>query len=49
MTENEQLPARAADKARSTRPWGRPSLPEPVGRTAPSRAEADGHPTRRPE
>ncbi|MGV4890944.1 SMI1/KNR4 family protein [Streptomyces viridosporus] len=40
MTEHEQLLARVADKARTVRPWGRPSLPEPVDATAPARAEA---------
>ncbi|MCC9155668.1 SMI1/KNR4 family protein [Streptomyces parvulus] len=40
MTENEQLLARVADKARNTRPWGWAFLPAPVDRTAPSRAEA---------
>ena len=30
MTENEQLPAGVTAKAHNTRPWGWPSLPEPV-------------------
>ncbi|MFJ7771870.1 SMI1/KNR4 family protein [Streptomyces sp. NPDC097107] len=40
MTENEQLLARVADKARNTRPWGWASLPEPVDEATPARAEA---------
>ncbi|MGC9501451.1 SMI1/KNR4 family protein [Streptomyces sp. WG7] len=40
MTENEQLLARVAAKARSTRPWGWASLPEPLDGAGLSRAEA---------
>ena len=40
MTENEQLLAGVATKARNTRPWGWPSLPEPVDEATPARAEA---------
>lgn len=40
MTESEQLLARVADKARSTRPWGWTSLPEPVDAATLTRAEA---------
>ncbi|WP_406172693.1 SMI1/KNR4 family protein [Streptomyces sp. NBC_00996] len=40
MTEIEQLLARVASEARNTRPWGWPSLPEPVDAAALSRAEA---------
>jgi hypothetical protein len=40
MTEIEQLLTRVADKARNTRPWGWPSLPEPVDSTTLARAEA---------
>lgn len=40
MTESEQLLERVAAKARSTRPWGWSSLPEPVDGEAPARAEA---------
>ncbi|MGC2999776.1 SMI1/KNR4 family protein [Streptomyces sp. G35A] len=40
MTEQEQLLAQVADKARTTRPWGRPYLPEPVDEATPARAEA---------
>jgi hypothetical protein len=40
MTENEQLLARVAAKARNTRPWGWPSLPEPVDEATLTRAEA---------
>ncbi|MFG2326621.1 SMI1/KNR4 family protein [Streptomyces sp. NPDC048568] len=40
MSENEQLLARVADKARNTRPWGWDSLPAPVDGTTPPRAEA---------
>jgi hypothetical protein len=40
MTEIEQLLDRVAEQARNTRPWGRPSLPEPVEEAALARAEA---------
>ncbi|GGN83952.1 SMI1/KNR4 family protein [Streptomyces albiflavescens] len=40
MTEIEQLLARVASGAHNTRPWGWPSLPEPVDAAALSRAEA---------
>jgi hypothetical protein len=40
MTENEQLLARVAAKARESRPWGWTSLPEPVDADTLSRAEA---------
>ncbi|MFI2423457.1 SMI1/KNR4 family protein [Streptomyces sp. NPDC018955] len=40
MTEHEQLLTQVANKARDTRPWGRPSLPDPVDATALARAEA---------
>ncbi|MDT0474571.1 SMI1/KNR4 family protein [Streptomyces sp. DSM 41014] len=40
MTANEQLLARVAAKARTTRPWGWPSLPEPVDAPTAARAEA---------
>jgi hypothetical protein len=40
MSENEQLLARVAAKARGTRPWGWPSLPEPAGASTLARAEA---------
>ncbi|MGV9561915.1 SMI1/KNR4 family protein [Streptomyces sp. NPDC003480] len=39
MTEIEQLLDRVADQARNTRPWGWPSLPEPVEKAALTRAE----------
>ncbi|MFI7402592.1 SMI1/KNR4 family protein [Streptomyces sp. NPDC049541] len=39
MTENEQLLARVSAKAHNTRPWGWPSLPEPVDASTPTRAE----------
>ncbi|AVH57108.1 MULTISPECIES: SMI1/KNR4 family protein [Streptomyces] len=40
MTEIEQLLVRVAAEARNTRPWGWPSLPEPVDAAALTRAEA---------
>ncbi|MCX4882931.1 SMI1/KNR4 family protein, partial [Streptomyces sp. NBC_00847] len=40
MTENEQLLARVAAKAHNTRPWGWPSLPQPVDVATAARAEA---------
>ncbi|MER5509526.1 SMI1/KNR4 family protein [Streptomyces sp. NPDC002766] len=40
MTENEQLLARVAAKARNTRPYGWTSLPAPVATDTLSRAEA---------
>ncbi|MEU5098934.1 SMI1/KNR4 family protein [Streptomyces sp. NPDC020996] len=40
MTENGQLPARVAEKARNTRPWGWTSLPAPVDAATLTRAEA---------
>ncbi|MGW1779054.1 SMI1/KNR4 family protein [Streptomyces sp. NPDC002143] len=40
MTENEQLLARVAAKAATTRPWGRPALPEPVDEDTVARTEA---------
>ncbi|MFJ1811844.1 MULTISPECIES: SMI1/KNR4 family protein [unclassified Streptomyces] len=40
MTENEQLQARVAAKAAATRPWGWPSLPDPVDADTVVRAEA---------
>lgn len=40
MAEHEQLLTQVADKARNTRPWGRPSLPEPIDAATPARAEA---------
>ncbi|MFI2430233.1 SMI1/KNR4 family protein [Streptomyces sp. NPDC018693] len=40
MTEIEQLLARVAAKARTTRPWGWSSLPEPVDADTLARAEA---------
>ncbi|MGY6024894.1 SMI1/KNR4 family protein [Streptomyces spinosirectus] len=40
MSENEQLLARVAAKARDTRPWGWPSLPEPADASTLARAEA---------
>ncbi|GAB2862438.1 SMI1/KNR4 family protein [Streptomyces deserti] len=40
MTEIEQVLARVAAKARTTRPWGWTSLPEPVDAAALARAEA---------
>ncbi|MBC7269794.1 MAG: SMI1/KNR4 family protein [Streptomyces sp.] len=40
MTEIEQLLTRVADKARATRPWGWPSLPQPVDAATVARAEA---------
>nr|WBO79760.1 SMI1/KNR4 family protein [Streptomyces sp. SBE_14.2] len=40
MTDTEQLLARVASKAHTTRPWGWPSLPAPVDAGAVARAEA---------
>ncbi|MFG3105845.1 SMI1/KNR4 family protein [Streptomyces tendae] len=40
MSENEQLLERVAAKARTTRPWGWASLPEPVDGATTARAEA---------
>ncbi|RMB80331.1 SMI1/KNR4 family protein [Streptomyces shenzhenensis] len=40
MTEIEQLLTRVAAQARTSRPWGWPSLPGPVDPAAPTRAEA---------
>lgn len=40
MTENAQLLERVAAKAAAVRPWGRPSLPEPVDRVTVAQAEA---------
>ncbi|GAA2566783.1 MULTISPECIES: SMI1/KNR4 family protein [Streptomyces] len=40
MTEHEQLLTLVAAKARTVRPWGRPSLPEPIDAAALVRAEA---------
>ncbi|MFF4748419.1 SMI1/KNR4 family protein [Streptomyces sp. NPDC002514] len=40
MTEIEQLLTRVAAQARISRPWGWPSLPDPVDAAAPARAEA---------
>ncbi|MFF0593202.1 SMI1/KNR4 family protein [Streptomyces antibioticus] len=40
MTENEQLLARVAAKAATTRPWGWPSLPDPADAATLARAEA---------
>ncbi|MFJ7020556.1 SMI1/KNR4 family protein [Streptomyces sp. NPDC101117] len=40
MTENEQLLTRVASEARNARPWGWPSLPEPVNAATVTRAEA---------
>ncbi|MFD4545546.1 SMI1/KNR4 family protein [Streptomyces sp. NPDC058466] len=40
MTEIEQLLVRVGTEARNTRPWGWPSLPEPVDPAAITRAEA---------
>jgi hypothetical protein len=40
MSENEQLLARVAAKARNTRPYGWPSLPEPADTSTLTRAEA---------
>ncbi|MGW2332577.1 SMI1/KNR4 family protein [Streptomyces sp. NPDC001685] len=40
MTENEQLLTRVAAEARNARPWGWPSLPEPVNAATVARAEA---------
>ncbi|MET7598904.1 SMI1/KNR4 family protein [Streptomyces sp. NPDC004082] len=40
MTEIEQLLARVARQARDTRPWGWPSLPEPVDPSVIARAES---------
>ncbi|MEU1496266.1 SMI1/KNR4 family protein [Streptomyces sp. NPDC005732] len=40
MTEIEQLLARVGTEARNTRPWGWPSLPEPVDAASVLRAEA---------
>ncbi|CAL9546911.1 hypothetical protein SUDANB15_04328 [Streptomyces sp. enrichment culture] len=40
MTEHEQLLTLVAAKARTVRPWGRPSLPEPIDAAALARAEA---------
>ena len=40
MTEIEQLLDRVTAEARNTRPWGWPSLPEPVDAAALARAEA---------
>ncbi|GGP81807.1 SMI1/KNR4 family protein [Streptomyces calvus] len=40
MTEHEQLLTQVADKARNTRPWGWPSLPDPVDAATLARAEA---------
>lgn len=40
MTEIEQLLEKVAEGARNTRPWGWPSLPEPVDTAAVARAEA---------
>ncbi|MEU3277310.1 SMI1/KNR4 family protein [Streptomyces antibioticus] len=40
MTENEQLLARVAAKAATTRPWGRPPLPDPADAATVARAEA---------
>ncbi|WP_333738056.1 SMI1/KNR4 family protein [Streptomyces sp. IBSBF 2806] len=40
MTENAQLLERVAAKAAAVRPWGRPSLPEPVDRITVAQAEA---------
>ncbi len=39
MTEHEQLLRQVADKARTTRPWGRASLPEPIDAATLARAE----------
>ncbi|MEV5988694.1 SMI1/KNR4 family protein [Streptomyces sp. NPDC052051] len=39
MTENEQLLDRVAERARTTRPWGWPSLPRPASEAALARAE----------
>ncbi|MFF4362370.1 SMI1/KNR4 family protein [Streptomyces sp. NPDC001604] len=39
MTENEQLLVRVSAKAHNTRPWGWPSLPEPVDASTLARAE----------
>ncbi|MFJ8791020.1 SMI1/KNR4 family protein [Streptomyces sp. NPDC102462] len=40
MTEIEQLLTQVAAQARTSRPWGWPSLPKPVEPAAPARAEA---------
>ncbi|MFI6929896.1 SMI1/KNR4 family protein [Streptomyces sp. NPDC050287] len=40
MTESEQLLTQVETKARNTRPWGWPSLPEPVDAPTLTRAEA---------
>ncbi|MEU5507253.1 SMI1/KNR4 family protein [Streptomyces fungicidicus] len=40
MTEHEQLLTQVAAKARNTRPWGWPSLPEPADAATLARAEA---------
>ncbi len=40
MTENEQLLTRVADKARTIRPWGWTSLPEPVDAATLAHAES---------
>ncbi|GGR98165.1 SMI1/KNR4 family protein [Streptomyces humidus] len=40
MTENAQLLERVAAKAAAVRPWGRPSLPEPVDEAVLVQAEA---------
>lgn len=40
MTEFEQLLDRVADKARTTRPWGWPSLPAPADEATVTRAES---------
>ncbi|WP_367321382.1 SMI1/KNR4 family protein [Streptomyces sp. HUAS ZL42] len=40
MTEIEQLLARVETKARNTRPWGWPTLPDPVDAATLARAEA---------
>jgi hypothetical protein len=40
MTEIEQLLDRVAEEARNTRPWGWPSLPEPLDAAGIHRAEA---------
>ncbi len=40
MTENAQLLERVAAKAAAVRPWGRPSLPEPVDASTVAQAEA---------
>ncbi|MFD7710989.1 SMI1/KNR4 family protein [Streptomyces sp. NPDC059785] len=40
MTEIEQLLARVAERARTTRPWGWPSLPAPLDASVIARAES---------